>query len=81
MIGNDIQTKSANFGAKFGKGKVQALNIPQFQGKSICLKYHLLHSCKCKDEDRFYHGKLSNEYISNLLSKSASENLMISKQQ
>ena len=81
MVGNDTQAKGANFGMKFGKGKVQGLNIPQFQGKQICLKYHLLHFCKCRDEEKFYHGKLSNEYITQLLAKSTSDSLMISKMQ
>jgi len=79
--GDNWEAKKANFAAKFGKGKVRALNISQLNGKPICLKFHILHSCRCGNLEVFHHEKLPAEFINKLITKSDAESLLISKTQ
>lgn len=79
--GDNAEAKGANFGSKFGKGKVDSLRLPQINGKSICLKYHLLHHCNCRDTEWRHHGRLPVDTINQLIARSDADNLLISKVQ
>lgn len=80
MTGSDINEKRSNFNSKFGgKGTVAKLNLPKHSNKAICMKFHLLHACKCNEKSSFYHGKLASNFIDQLITKSNSDSLMISK--
>ena len=79
--GDSSETRSANFGEKFGRGKVRELNLPQLNGKQICLRFHLLHSCRCVNLESFHHGRLPADFINQLIAKSNAESLLISKTQ
>lgn len=79
--GDSSETRNANFGDKFGRGKVRELNLPQLNGKQICLKFHLLHSCRCVNLETFHHGRLPADFINQLIAKSNAESLLISKTQ
>ena len=81
MLGGDAQAKGAIFGAKLGGGKHKDFNLPKYNGKPICLKFHLLHFCKCRSMENFHHGNLPASVVDQLVAKLNAEAPMISKMQ
>lgn len=78
--GDDLRAKQDTFRSKFGgAGTVARLNIPDFNGKKICMRYHLLHSCSCTERSSLDHSNLSDQYITGLIQKSNNDNLKISR--
>ncbi len=84
--GNSDHERREAFKAKFKRNLLSSFNLPKVDkngkpkadGNIICLSFHLLHTCRRRN-CRFFHGKLDEESINQMLARSREHHLGISK--
>ena len=85
--GNSDTERTEAFRAKFKRNLLPSFKLPKVDkngkpkadGNYVCLAFHLLHSCPRRNQCKFFHGRLDDESVNQILTKSREHHLGISK--